>query len=127
MTLVPLLNAPTVIQAHTVAAIVAALLLVPIALSAKGTARHLQLGRVWVGLMIVTAVTSFWIVRPSGYSAIHVLSVITLISLAGGIAFRRLGRIKGHLAFMIGAASGLLIAGGFTLWPGRIMHQVVFG
>jgi uncharacterized membrane protein len=127
MTLVPLLNASTVIQAHTAAALAAAVLLVPIALSTKGTARHMLLGRFWVGLMLVTAVTSFWIVRPGGYSAIHALSVITLVSLACGILFCRMGRISAHLGFMIGAASGLLIAGAFTLWPGRIMHQVVFG
>ena len=40
----------------------------------------------------------------------------------------RAGTLSGEIAFRISLFIGaLVIAGAFTLMPGRIMHQVVFG
>ena len=40
----------------------------------------------------------------------------------------RRGQIEGHRSAMIWMyALALMVTGLFTLWPGRIMHAVVFG
>ena len=40
----------------------------------------------------------------------------------------RRGDIRRHARVMTGIfIGGLIIAGGFTLMPGRLMHEVVFG
>jgi uncharacterized membrane protein len=40
----------------------------------------------------------------------------------------RRGNISGHRNAMLGLyVGGLLIAGGFTLFPGRLLHRVFFG
>ena len=96
----------------------------------KGGAWHRRLGWAWVILMTITAVSSFWIhgIRLFGpFSPIHVLSVVTLVSLVYGIIARRMNRLRGHRIAMLGVAMGWAGAGLFTLLPGRIMGQVVFG
>ena len=47
-------------------------------------------------------------------------------SVAGSRA--RAHRVKAHRNTMLGLFFGaLVIAGVFTLWPGRVMHEAVFG
>ncbi|MDP3548357.1 MAG: DUF2306 domain-containing protein [Phreatobacter sp.] len=130
MTLAPLLAAPLVVQLHACAA----LALIPLTAvqfwRPKRGPSHRSLGWAWVVLMAVTAVSSFWIhgLRLIGpFSPIHALSVFTLVSLYFGIRARRLGRITAHRGHMVGIAAGWAGAGLFTLLPGRIMFQMVFG
>jgi uncharacterized membrane protein len=130
MTLAPLLAAPVAIQLHAIAA----LSLIPLTLvqlgRRKSGAWHRRIGWAWVVLMTITAVSSFWIhgIRLFGpFSPIHILSVVTLASLVYAIAARRMNRIRGHRMAMLGVAMGWAGAGLFTLLPGRIMGQVVFG
>jgi uncharacterized membrane protein len=92
----------------------------------KGTASHTLLGRSWVALMLVVAITSFWIKRD-GFSWIHLLSVWTLISLAAAIWFIRRGNVKAHQGFMIGTLLGLVGAGLGALAPGRLLQQYLLG
>ena len=48
--------------------------------------------------------------------------------LPAAIYFARIHRVRGHKLTMLGIFSGaLVVAGLFTLVPGRIMHGVVFG
>jgi len=125
MTLSPLLAAPLAIQLHAIAA----LSLIPLTAlqfwRPKRGPGHRMLGWTWVVLMTVTAVSSFWIHGP--FSPIHILSIVTLANLYLGIRARRQGRIIAHRSHMIGIAAGWAGAGLFTLLPGRIMGQVVFG
>lgn len=130
MTLSPLLDAPAAIQLHAVAA----LSLIPLTIvqfwRPKRGPSHRALGWAWVVLMTVTAVSSFWIhgLRVIGpFSPIHALSLFTLANLFLGIRARRLGRITAHRGHMIGIAAGWAGAGLFTLLPGRLMSQVLFG
>lgn len=131
MTLVPLLSATPTIQLHAVAAMAAFCLGLVIIVRRKGTASHRLLGALWAGTMAVVALSSFWIhtiKQFGGYSLIHLLSVLTLVSLPYALwnVFHGRGRAHGRtmLALFFGA---LVIAGAFTLLPGRIMNQVVFG
>jgi uncharacterized membrane protein len=53
---------------------------------------------------------------------------MVLVMLPLAIHFARVHRIRGHKLTMLGMFSGaLIIAGIFTLVPGRIMHRVLFG
>ena len=131
MSLSPLWAAPAPIPLHALAALAAfALGALQLALP-KGTARHRVMGWAWVGSMAVVALSSFAIseIGTFGYfSAIHVLSVVTLISLTQGVAQARRHRARLHGATMgwlfVGA---LLIAGAFTFTPYRVMNDVVTG
>jgi uncharacterized membrane protein len=97
----------------------------------KGTASHRALGYVWAGLMVVVATSSFWIheLRLWGpWSPIHVLSIFTLAMLPLGLWHARSHNVRGHKLTMLGLFGGaLVVAGLFTLVPGRLIHRVVFG
>ena len=131
MNLAPLTNAPVAIQLHAYAALAAFALGVVQLARAKGTGGHRVLGYTWVALMLVVAVSSFWIqdMRVWGpWSPIHLLSIMVLVMLPTAIYFARIHRVRGHKLTMLGIFSGaLIIAGIFTLVPGRIMHRVLFG
>jgi uncharacterized membrane protein len=131
MSLAPLLDAAPAIPVHAFAAMAAfALGLVQFA-APKGTLPHRTVGWIWVVLMAVVAASSFWIheVRLLGpWSPIHLLSIFTLIMLPIAVWRARRHRVADHRRIMTMTFVGaLVIAGLFTLLPGRIMHAVVFG
>jgi uncharacterized membrane protein len=131
MSLEPLLTEPGVIQVHAFAAMTAFLAaLMQLALP-KGTPRHRAVGYLWVALMLLVVIPSFWIhtIRQWGpWSWIHLLSIFTLVMLPLGLAHARAHRVTAHRNTMLGLFFGaLVVAGVFTLWPGRVMHHVVFG
>jgi uncharacterized membrane protein len=131
MTLQPLLDAAPMIQVHAFAAMGAFVLgLVQLA-APKGTLPHRTMGYIWAALMVVIAVTSFWIhdLRVWGpWSPIHLLSIFTLATLPFAILHARRHRVTQHRNAMIAIFAGaLVIAGLFTFFPGRIMHAVAFG
>ena len=131
MNLAPLTNASPAIQLHAYAAL-AALALGAVQLSGiKGTTRHRVLGFTWAALMLAVALSSLWIheIRTWGaWSPIHLLSIFVLVMLPLGIWHAHSHAVSRHRSSMIGMYVGaLVIAGLFTLWPGRIMYKVVFG
>lgn len=131
MSLAPLLAALPQIQVHAFAAL-AAFVLGAVQLAApKGTLPHRTLGWVWAAIMLVVAASSFWIhtIRQWGdFSAIHLLSIFTLLMLPLGLWYAHRHQVRGHAITMTSLFVGaLVIAGAFTLVPGRIMHHVVFG
>ena len=131
MTLAPLLNASPVIQVHTFAAL-AAFALGVVQLSApKGTLPHRTIGWLWVLLLALVAISSFWIheLRMIGpFSPIHLLSIFTLVMLPLAVIAARRHQVSDHRKKMTKIFFGaLVVAGLFTFWPGRIMHSVVFG
>jgi uncharacterized membrane protein len=131
MSLAPLLNAAPAIPAHAFAAM-AAFLLGAVQLAApKGTLPHRAIGWIWVALMAIVAASSFWIhqIRLFGpWSPIHLLSIFTLLMLPLAVWRAHQHRVADHRRIMVALFLGaLVIAGLFTLLPGRIMHAVVFG
>lgn len=131
MSLGPLLSAPPPIPWHAFAALAAlamggAQLALP-----KGTTRHRVMGYAWAALMLVIAISSFWIqqIRLIGpFSPIHILSIIVLITVPPAVWHAHRHRVAKHRRVMISLYVFALIgAGVFTLLPGRIMHAVVFG
>jgi len=131
MSLGPLLSAPPPIPWHAFTALAAlamggAQLALP-----KGTTRHRVMGYAWAALMLVIAISSFWIqqIRLIGpFSPIHILSIIVLITVPLAVWHAHRHRVAKHRRVMISLYVFALIgAGVFTLLPGRIMHAVVFG
>ena len=131
MSLTPLLNAAPAIPLHAFAAMTAFALGVIQFAAPKGTLPHRTIGWIWVGLMAMVAVSSFWIhqIRLVGpWSPIHLLSIFTLVVLPLGVSRAHRHRVTDHRRIMILIFSGaLVVAGLFTLLPGRIMHTAVFG
>jgi len=131
MSLGPLLSAPPPIPWHAFAAFAAlAIGGVQLALP-KGTPRHRVLGYVWAALMLIIAISSFWIqqIRLIGlFSPIHLLSILVLITVPLAVWHAHNHRVAKHRKVMISLYVFALVgAGVFTLLPGRIMHAVVFG
>ena len=119
------------IPLHAIMAIIA-IILGGIQLSMKkGGAIHKLLGRIWVGLMLIIAITSFFIHETKmwgDYSPIHLLSLWTLFILGVGIYYARVGNTKRHKEVMIATYFfALILTGFFTLMPGRVMHQILIG
>jgi uncharacterized membrane protein len=124
--LAPLLDAAPAIPLHAFAAMAAFALGIVQFAAPKGTLPHRTLGWIWVGLMAFVALSSFWIhqIRLLGpWSPIHLLSIFTPIMLVVGVIAAR-----SHKITMISIFAGaLMVAGLFTLVPGRVMHAVIFG
>ena len=126
-----------VIAIHMSAAL-AALATGPVALWARQGARqrprlHRAFGYAWVTLMLVAAVSAMFIRDTSlpnvaGYTPIHLLVPVTLVSLFGAFWKLARGDIRGHSSIMrrlyVGAC---LVAGAFTLLPQRYLGQLVWG
>ena len=131
MSLAPLLDAATAIPLHAFAAMAAFVLGLVQFAAPKGTLPHRTLGWIWVLLMAGVAISSFWIhtIRLVGpFSPIHLLSIFTLIMVPLAVWRAHKHRVADHKRIMIMTFTGaLVIAGLFTLVPGRIMHAVVFG
>jgi uncharacterized membrane protein len=131
MNFAPLFAAPAAVVIHAFAAMAAFVLGIGQFALPKGTLPHRTMGWVWVSLMAVVAASSFrihTICQFGGFSLIHVLSIVTLVALPVAVIHARRHRVGDHRRVMnLLFAGALLIAGVFTLWPGRIMHDVVFG
>ena len=126
-----LLNQTQPIPLHAIAAMVA-IILGGIQLSMKkGGMVHKILGRLWIGLMLIVSISSFFIheIKLWGlYSPIHLLSIWTIFSLGLAIYFVRIDNIKRHKQVMTALyVFALILTGFFTLLPGRVMHQVLLG
>ncbi len=104
-----------------------ALVLGPVILTRrKGSATHRRLGFIWMGMMVTTAITSFWIRSESGaFSGIHLFSIGTLIAVPMAIWRARARDIRAHQQIMTSLYVGLIVAGAFALEPNRVAGQFV--
>lgn len=131
MSLRPLLEAAPVIQMHAFAAMCAFLLGSIQLLAPKGTLPHRIVGWTWVTLMLIVGITAFFIheLRLWGpWSPIHLIAIYTVAMLPVGVLRARRHNVTSHRKTMTGLfIGGLVIAGVFTFFPGRIMYHVVFG
>ena len=100
----------------------------------KGTPLHRSLGRIYLVLMIVTGVTTLCMPAQVGprvlghFGFIHLFSVLALYAAPAAYFAARRGNLKAHRRAMIALyVGGILIAGAFTLSPGRMIHKWLFG
>jgi len=102
-------------------------------LSRKGSALHRTVGRVYAVLMLLTCGAAIFIhvLNPNGWlglSFVHLFILSTLFGVISGLRAAGRGDVGGHRrAMIVTYVSGLIVAGGFTLMPGRLMHALVFG
>ncbi len=126
----PLLHAPLAIQIH-VATVVPAAIIGPVLFSQrKGTRLHKAFGRVWMALMAITAISTFFIHEinlVAGFSPIHILSLLVLFGCIRAVVAARVGQISLHREIVKKVyLGGIVGAGFFAFMPGRIMYAVAF-
>ena len=125
------------IAIHMSAAI-GAVLIGPVALWArKGRAQrprlHRAFGYAWVTLMIVTALSAIFIrdfalPNLAGYTPIHLLVPVTVLGLVGAFYALAKGNIVRHRQAMVSLYVGAcVVAGGFSLLPGRLLGNLLWG
>ena len=94
----------------------------------KGDVVHRLLGRIWMALMITTALASFWIRGPEGsLSGIHLFSIGTLIAVPMAWWRIRAGDVRAHRQILVSLYLGLLVAGAFALAPDRVAGRWLWG
>ena len=126
-----------VIAVHLTAALLA-LAIGPAALWARRGTRqrprlHRAFGYAWVTLMLVTAVSALFIrdtrlPNIAGYTPIHLLVPVTLVSLFGAFWKLARGDIRGHSLIMRQLYFfACIVTGALTLLPQRLLGQVFWG
>ena len=117
-----------VVAAHAGAALLALGLGAFVFLRRKGTPAHRWMGRGWAALMLVVAVSSFWITGKDGhYSWIHGLSAFVSAGIPFAVVLAATGRVSAHRRLMTGMyVGGLVIAGLFTLLPTRLLGRMLW-
>lgn len=97
-------------------------------LAPKGTPRHKLLGKIWVGLMVTSALAIVFVRGGTDFSWIHIFVPLTLHAAWKTISTARTGRIAEHrrelVTFYLGA---LMIPGIFSFLPGRMMGTWLLG
>lgn len=100
----------------------------------KGTKIHVFSGRVYMVLMLFTAIVTLFMPAEIGpqflqhFGWIHLFSILTIWTVPTAYMAIKKGNVKSHKRKMILLYFGaLIIAGGFTFVPGRYMYQLFFG
>ncbi|WP_218598193.1 DUF2306 domain-containing protein [Polaribacter sp. NJDZ03] len=100
----------------------------------KGTPFHRDLGKIYMLLMMITAIITLFMPAYVGpqvlnhFGFIHLFSFLTLYSIPTAIIAIKKKQIKKHKLKMIFLYVGaIVIAGGFTFTPGRYLHTFFFG
>jgi len=94
----------------------------------RGTVFHRWMGRGFAGAALLTAISSFFIQEINQWgqwSWIHLLSIYVIYSTIYGVLAIRRGNVRGHMSAMIPTyLGGFVVAGAFTLLPGRRMFEI---
>lgn len=125
----PLIESGVAIQVHVAAAVLTLAIGTGLMFAPKGFRFHRTAGWAWVASMAVTAGSSFFItaIFQTHYSPIHALSAWTMIGLPMGIAAIKRRDIASHRKAMTDMfVGGMLLAGLFSLLPGRMLWHVFF-
>ena len=133
----PLLNASVAVKLHVATVLPAFLLgLWLIFSSRKGSPAHRWAGRAYLALMVVTSLTAVFItshfpfsvaVGTFRFSPVHLFVVLTLTGCWRAWTAVKRGDLATHQKAVRGTFFGaLVIAGAFTLLPGRVMHALLF-
>ena len=103
-------------------------------LNRKGTDLHRLLGKIYMVLMLFTAISTLFMSAEVGPTLfghlgfIHLFSALVLYEVPIAYIAVRNGNIKKHKSSMIGLyIGGILIAGSFTFMPGRLLNTWIFG
>lgn len=124
-------NAPQAVQIHALAALFSLVVGGIIFSLPKGSPLHRLLGWSWVTAMAVVAISSIVMIfdKSLGLSPLHAFTVITIVSLTGGLRHIKRGDVSGHAGYMTGLYfGGLILSGIFAVAiPGRTLWRLFFG
>ena len=100
----------------------------------KGTSFHIYSGRIYMILMLITATVTLFMPAQVGprllnhFGLLHSFSLLTLYTVPTAYLAIKAGNVKAHKRKMILLYFGaIILAGGFTFYPGRYLHQFFFG
>jgi uncharacterized membrane protein len=121
---------PVAVQLHLAAVLAALAIGIVLLIGVKGRTMHRTLGWTWVGAMMIAAVSSLFIrmLNHGAFSYIHLLSGWTIVTLPMAVVFARRHMVRHHARMMTGLfTGGLILAGLFAFFPGRLMWRMFFG
>ncbi len=102
-------------------------------IKSKGNPHHKLVGKIYMTLMLVTAVISLCLPARVGpqflnhFGFIHVFSVLTIQAIPTAIIAIKKGNVRKHKRKLVSLYIGaIVIAGSFTLAPGRFLHELFF-
>ncbi|HAE99712.1 MAG TPA: hypothetical protein DCO68_09690 [Methylophilaceae bacterium] len=102
-------------------------------LQQKGSETHRRVGKCYLLLMLTTASIALLMPAQVGprmlghFGFIHLFCAVVFYCVPTAYLAARSGNIAKHKANMQGLyVGGILIAGAFTLMPGRLLHQWLF-
>jgi uncharacterized membrane protein len=104
-----------------------------IVVSKKGSNSHKLWGKVYALLISVSSLVSLFLGAHVGptwldhFGYIHLLSALTIATVPYSLWQLKRGRLISHkrsMQFLYW--TGLMIAGAFTLYPGRYLHGLIF-
>ncbi len=130
MNLDTIVSASPVIQIHLAAALLALGLGIVMWRRPKGTKSHKITGRLFMALMLVTALTAIFIreINRGQFSWIHIFVPLTLIGIVQALWAIKNRNIKKHVHHVRNLFFfALLIPGVFSFMPGRRLFAVFFG
>lgn len=104
-----------------------------IMLTKKNTKQHKVLGALYMGLMLIAVIISFFISATIGptlfnhFGVLHILSLFMLYIIPSAYIAAKNGNIKKHRNIMIGLYVGtIVIAIVFSLTPTILLHEWIF-
>jgi len=99
----------------------------------KGTPIHKQMGRVYMVLMLITAAITLFMPAQVGpqflghFGWIHGFSFLAIYTVPTAYLAIKRGDVKSHQRKMVLLYFGaIIIAGGFTFFPGRYLYELFF-
>ena len=122
-----------IVLLHLGSALAALVLGAAILLRPKGRGAHRWMGWTWVALMATAALSSAFVgtgrmPNLAGFSPIHLLTLFVLWQQPRGVLAARRGEVALHRKTMRGLyIGGCVVAGLFTLAPGRLLGQWLWG
>jgi uncharacterized membrane protein len=131
-TFIRLLDRQPLIFAHLMCALGALALGAYLLWGRKGDRVHRWAGWTWVLLMLGAALSAAFIrdyrlPNIAGFTPIHAFVVLVLWQLPRGVWYARHGRLEAHRQTMRGLyKGGCLVAGAFTLLPGRFLGTLLW-
>ncbi len=127
-----LLHVHPLVFFHLITALAALLIGLLVLLRRKGTPSHRAWGWAWVGLMGSTALASAFmrddqLPNLAGITPIHAFTALVAVQLPRGIWHIRQGHVAAHRKTMRGLyIGGCVVAGVFTLMPGRFLGGLLW-
>ncbi|MDT0606114.1 DUF2306 domain-containing protein [Croceitalea rosinachiae] len=120
--------------AHLITVVPCVFLGAYVLLAKKGTGIHRTLGKIYMVLMLTTALITLFMPALVGpqfighFGWIHLFSFLTIYTVPTAYTAIRKGNVRAHKRKMILLYFGaIIIAGSFTLAPGRYLNQLFFG